>query len=289
MLLLPVRTPPEIHTMTPTKMFAVGALMLGAWAAGPVHAQAVVGTGYGAQVESSTAGNCPSFCTGSEFANQSDGAEFQQSAMASESTYGITRGSATFASGQSYLPELRAYATATVGKRASTTTFAAQLFSFTGTEARTVTLQVDLTGSVFNNASGYAYNAINAQMAVVRGTDLPWYPSFGTLIYEFVSSENRLAVGDAFIDMPGVTLAQTSLTFDLMPGDSFYVVTQMSASSQNGVADAEHTLKMNFDNPAGLLAVTAVPEMGTAWMAVAGLLVLGSVLGFGAQRRRTKA
>jgi hypothetical protein len=274
----------DLQTMSTTKILAFAALTLGALATGPVHAQAVVGTGYGTHVESSTAGNCPSFCTGSEFADASDGGEFQQSAMASESTYGITRGSVTFASGQSYLPELKAYATAAVGKRASTTAFAAQLFTFTGTDARTVTLQVDLTGSVFNNASGYANNTIGAQMAVVRGADLPWYPSFGTLIYEFVSPENRLAVGEAFINTPGVTLAQTSLTFDLMPGDSFYVVTQMSASSQNGVADAEHTLKMNFDNPAGLLAVSAVPEMGTAWMALAGLLVFG----FGAQRRRAK-
>jgi hypothetical protein len=268
--------------MAPTKFLALSALLLGALAAGPLHAQAVVGRGYGTQVSSGTAGNCPDSCTGGEFADTSDGAEFQQAAMASESTYGITRGLATFASGQSYLPELKAYATASVGKRASTTAFAVQLFAFTGTDARTVMLQVNLTGSVFNNASGYAYNMIGAKIAIVRGADIPWYPSFGTLIYEAIPAGSLLAVSEAFINTPGVGLAQTNLKFSLQPGDSFFVVTQMSATSQNGVADAEHTLKMNFDNPADLLAVSAVPEMRTTWLLLAGLLVLG----FGAQHRR---
>ncbi len=268
--------------MFSAKTLVLGALFVGLLAAGASHAQDV---GYGTYVSAGTAGNCPSFCTGGEFAGEQGGGAGLSFAAASESTYAISRGSAAFASGQSYLPELKGYAAAGLGKQGSATSFASQLFTYTGTETRSVSLQVDLTGSVFNNASGYSYNSIGAQIAVVRGPDLPWYPSFGTLIYEFVSSVDRLAVGDAFINTPGVTSAQTTLLFDLLPGETFYVVTQLNVVSQNGIADAEHTLKMNFDNAANLVAVTSVPEVSAAWMLAAGLLVLG----FGARRRRTLA
>jgi hypothetical protein len=277
--------PTKTITMHSTKTLALAALFVGTLASGPGHAQGVAGSGYGTLVSSGTAGNCPSYCTGGEFADQFDGGAGQVFASASEATYGTTHGSAAFAVGQSYLPELKAYATAEVGKRASTTSFASQLFGYSGSEARTVTLQVDLTGSVFNNASGYASNAIGAQIAVVRGPDIPWYPSFGTLIFEAIPASERLALGNAFINTPGVTLAQTSLVFDLLPGETFFVVTELRASSQNGVADASHTLTLNFDNAANLLAVTAVPEMGTGAMAGAGLLVLILL----AKRRRQSA
>jgi hypothetical protein len=268
--------------MSPKKALFASALFMGLLAAGASHAQEV---GYGTNVRTGTAGNCPSFCTGNEFASQEDGGAGLSFAVASESTYAIARGSSAFASGQSYLPELKGYAAAGLGKRGSVSSFASQLFTYTGSETRSVSLQVDLTGSVFNNASGYSFNSIGAQIAVVRGPDLQWYPSFGTLIFEGVSEENRLALGDAFINTPGVTSAQTTLLFDLQPGETFYVVTQLDVSSQNGIANAENTLKMSFDNATNLVAITSVPEVGTAWMVAAGLLVLG----WGARRRRQAA
>jgi hypothetical protein len=256
------------------KFIAISTAIVGALASGTSLAQEVELPGHGVQVSSGTAGNCPSFCTGGAFADQTNGGAGEQSASASESTYGITRGSAQFAAGQTYLPELKAYASAEVGKQASTTSFASQLFTFSGAEARAFNLQVDLTGSVFDNPTGYAYNNIGASIAVVRGASLPWYPSFGTLIYEAVSSENRLAVENAFINTPGVTSAQANLNFNLLPGESFFVVTQLTALSQNGIADAENTLKMRFDNAADVVAISAVPEAEGMWMAGAGLLAL---------------
>jgi hypothetical protein len=269
-----------------TKIFVLSAGIIGAFAANPSWAQDLPPSGYGVQVSSGTAGNCPSFCTGNEFADQTNGGEGDQSASASQSTYGTTRGSAQFAVGQTYLPELRAYASAGLGKRASTTSFASQLFTFSGAEARAFDIQVDLTGSVFNNASGYASNTILASMAVVRGSNLSWYPSFGTLIYEFVSEADRLAVKDAFINIPGVNSARTNLVFDLTPGESFYVITALTASSANGFADAENTLKMSFDNAAGVVAISAVPEAEGIWMAGAGLLALAL---WAPRRRKTAA
>jgi hypothetical protein len=269
-----------------TKIFVLSAGIIGAFAANPSWAQDTPPSGYGVQVSSETAGNCPSYCTGSEFANQTNGGEGDQSASASQSTYGITRGSAQFAVGQTYLPELRAYASAGVGKRASTTSFASQLFTFSGAEARPFDIQVDLTGSVFNNANGYASNTIQASLAVVRGSNLPWYPSFGTLIFEAVSEQDRLAVEYAYINTPGVNSARTNLRFGLTPGESFYVITALTASSANGFADAENTLKMSFDNAAGVVAISTVPEAEGVWMAGAGLLALAL---WAPRRRKTAA
>jgi hypothetical protein len=261
--------------MKSTRIFAVSVGLLGALSIGSGQALALELGGYGTFVNSGTAGNCPSFCTGSAFADQSNGDAGAEFASAVESTYGIARGSARFASDQSYLPELKAYAESAVGKRATATSFASQLFTFSGAEARNINLQVNLTGSVFENAFGYSSSGINASIAVVRGSNIPWYPSFGTLIFEAVSAEDRLALGDAFINVPGITSAQANLSFNLTPGESFFVVTQLTASSGNGVANAENTLKMNFDNAAGLVAITAVPEAEGLWMAGAGLMALG--------------
>ena len=238
------------------------------------HAIGAVEPGYGTRVNASTAGNCPSFCTGGQFANQEGGGSAQTAATASENTYGTAFGSAQFASGQAYLPELKAYAASALGKGANTSSFAAQLFSYTGTGSRHVDLAVDLTGSVSNNDVGYSSNTIGASFAVVRGGFLPWGYSFATLIFEAVNPEDVLAVGFLSLATPGVDAASGLLSFDLAEGDSFFVVGQLDTSSRNGVADASSTLKMSFDNAQNLVAVTAVPEPGAAWLAGSGLLFL---------------
>jgi hypothetical protein len=274
--------------MQVTKLASLCALVCGALSAAPSHAVEVLEVGWGTYVGSGTAGNCPSFCTGGEFANQSGGGDGQAFASASESTYATSRGSAAFAPAGSYLPLLKAYSSAGVGKRATTNSFASQLFTYTGAASITVDLAVNLTGSVQVAANGsYTSSGIDASVAVVRGASLPWFPSFGTLVYEFVSEQDRLAVDSVFINTPGVTSDSVNLLFTLMPGESFYVISQLNASSNNGVADAENTLTMAFDaaSTGFMLAASPVPELGTAWMASLGLLALV----VGAQRRRSAA
>lgn len=259
--------------MTTCKLLMSLTALGAALVAGPSQAVVVVEVGYGTHVGVSTAGNCPSFCTGDQFAYSESGAAGATASSASESTYATGRGSAELSPADAYLPVLKAYGSAALGKAAGVSSFASQLFTYSG-GATTVELTVNLTGTVGNNGGGYSFNDINADVAIVRGNTLPWYPSFATLIYEFVPSEDRMAMGS--LDIGSTT--STTLSFDLSPGDSFFVVSQLNVNSNNGFADAEHTLLMAFDanSAAGMLAATApVPELGTASMAALALLALG--------------
>jgi hypothetical protein len=252
-----------------TVLIALTAALL----AGPSWAVAVPEVGYGTHVGVVTAGNCPSFCTGNQFAFAEDGTAGATAAAASESTYATGRGSAELSPAGGYLPVLKAYGSAALGKATGVSSFASQMFTYLG-DAATIELTVNLSGTTGDNGGGYSFNNINADVAIVRGDTLPWYPSFATLIYEIVPSEDRLALGGLDIGGP----LSTTLTFELVPGDSFFVVSQLNVNSNNGFADAEHTLRMAFDanSAADMVAATApVPEPATAWMAALGLLALG--------------
>lgn len=258
----------NIHK-TSTLLFAFTAALV----TGPSWAVAVPEVGYGTHVGVFTAGNCPSFCTGDQFAFAEDGMAGATAATASESTYAMGRGSAELSAAGGYLPLLKAYGSASLGKATGVSSFASQMFTYSG-DAATIELTVNLSGTTGDNGGGYSFNNINADVAIVKGDTLPWYPHFGTLIYELVPSEDRLALGS--LDSGGPV--STTLSFDLLPGDAFFVVSQLNINSNNGFADAEHTLRMAFDAnaAANLVAATApVPEPATAWMAALGLLALG--------------
>ena len=249
-------------------------------AATPSHAMVLDLAGFGTQVSASTAGNCPSFCTGNQFATSQDGGSAVAAAATAESTYGTARGSAAFAEGNSYLPVLKAYGSSAVGRRAGVSSFASQQFSYSGA-ARTVDLKIDLTGTLVSSLSGYASNSINANIAIVMAESIPWFPSFSTLIFEAIP-QGVVAIGNVSITDPALSFATSTLSFSLNPGDSFFVVAQLDVNAQNGIANAENTLVMSFDAATaasgGLqAALTAVPELGTAWLAGLGLLALALV------------
>jgi hypothetical protein len=258
----------------------LGIALVAALGSAPSQAQTVVG--YGSWVEAQTAGNCPSYCTGNEFSSTASGGPGQLTAAAQNQVYAQAFGSVSFDPTNHLLPELKAFARAPAGKQGQTTSFAVQRYGYSGAETKFVNLIVNLSGRIALPLNGLADNRLVGSLAIVRGDTLPWDPNFATLIYERVPAADVLAqAGLAWVN-PGNGSVRTDLSFEVQTGDSFFVVASFWAIGQNGTADGSSTLKMIFEDATGLNAVSSVPELGTAWMATAGLLALA----FGARRRR---
>lgn len=261
-----------------TRQLIIATLFLGASYGIPAITNAAILNGYGTHASAGTASNCPSFCTtanGGDFQSDSAGGEFSTSAFAEESSYGLGRAQATL-SGSSYLPELKALGSSDVGKRGAGTAFGVQGFIYSG-PAKNLTLDMNLDGSITDNPVGYTSNTLGASIAILKGSSLDWFPDFATLVFEVAgSTTTQVGVVQMFLSEPGLNQSTSdSISFDVEPGDEFYVVTELNASGQNGTADAWNTLTLNFDNNSGLTPA-AVPEpTSLAVFATAIVLMLG--------------
>ena len=163
-----------------------------------------------------------------------------------------------------------------------------QGYNYTGSDATTIDLELDLHGSVGDNASsGYANNNLRADVAVFIGDSLEWYADFATLYYEFAYDMEKVKSSLFIHDGMDVHDVDT-LSFDLEPGQSFFVVASMEASSNNGYVDAWNTLNLNFDDDSDLVAASGgaapvdVPEPASLGM-------LGLALGLISFTRSKKA
>lgn len=239
-------------------------------------ANATIISGYGAYADGWTGSNCPSYCTtagGGQFVTDMNGAEFASSAAASVDSYALTQSSSQL-TGSTYLPILKVKTSAGVGVAGSAMAFGVQGFTYSGSGATTITLDINLHGSVGIDTLGpYNHNSLSASVAVMIGSELDWYPSFATLVSE-------VATGD-FVGSEGLSIGSgtdvntgTSITFDLDPGTDFYVIAAVNAFSNNGYADGWNTLTMQFDDDSGLTAASmrSVPEPSAFWLFGAGLV-----------------
>ncbi len=233
----------------------------------------IIGDSYGVSASVSTYGNCSVVCTVSsdnDSSYSSSGGVLNTSATTTESTHASGAALASL-SGLDYLPTLKVMASADEGKHASATAYAQQGFDYLGQDTTSITLNLNLHGSVGNNLSGYSSNSLQAKVGILIGNELDYYPSFGTAYYEIGLLDGNVGAGTEglVINNGNDVNVQGSISFDLEAGDSFFVISQMNASSQNGFADAWNTLSMSFTDSTGLNAtsnastINPIPEPST--------------------------
>jgi len=219
-------------------------------------------SGVGAYAAASNSDNCPSFCIGGSSQRDSSGGEGATEAEAVANSDANAHAYSGFVPG-SFLPLLRVETSADLRKKGGASAFSIQNFTNIGTETKTIELDINLHGSVSDNAGGYSYNQLRADIAIIRGTSLEWYPNFSTLAYEFgnpIQSPTSLFINTG-ID---VNVLET-ITFNVDAGESFYIVSSMDATSNNGFSDAWNTLSMSFTDGSNLQAAlqVATPQLPT--------------------------
>lgn len=259
--------------LSPTKALSAiaGSVLLSGIALS--SAQAAIISGYGATAWTSTNSNCPSYCTGPS-AYDSDGGAGQSSASSVEDTYNFARSYVSL-SGSTYLPILRVEAESDPMSNAVANAMGVQGYTYSGVDATTITLDFNLHGSVGvadTNASNR--NVLEAGVAVFIGSELEFLGGYGTMVYE-----NILPPVDSqqiFISQGTDVNQFGSINFDINPGDDFFVLGYLSASSRNGFAESWNTLTLEFEDDSYLAAadVSAVPVPAAVWLFGSGLLGL---------------
>jgi len=257
-------------------------LLLASIATSPMVSQAAIVSGYGAYASTSTASNCPSYCTtagGGDFQYDNDGGEFSITANSEENSYANARASASLASA-GYLPTLRVETSAANNRGGFAEAFAVQGFTYDGTDPFTFNLNYDFHGSVGANPTGsISRNELRADVAVLIGNDLEFYPDWATLVYEVAYNLDNAGTDSLFISSGIDVNTSGSISFDLNAGDDFYIVSSVGARSVDGFADSFNTFTMNFDDDTGLTAATvnAVPVPAAVWLFSSGLIGLVGV------------
>lgn len=229
--------------------------------------------GFGVSAGASTASDCPSFCTG-DFDFDSGGGEGAGYASATSTAHGSSRARAYYSSTDSYLPELKAFSSSSAGKGGSASAFGVQGFLYEGTESGDITIEFELDASVFDSGS-YGSESVAASIGVlgvnsIMEPDAPingpdYYSDFGTWYYENFGSQ--LGTDSLFVNTPNGSEIG-SITFDVSPGDVFFVGASLQASSRTGTADAFNTFTSTFSDSSQAFAsqltvanaVAAVPE-----------------------------
>lgn len=252
----------------------------------PFQVSAATLNGTGVETSAGSASNCPSFCTtagGGDFVSTTDGGEGVSSAASQDNTYANGRSSAEL-TGVNGTPILKAEASAGLGKRGSAFAFGSQGYTWTGSTAIDLTYTFDLTGFVSSNASGYTFNRIRANAAIAMTDSIPFFTDYGGLVFEILSGavvgEETLTIGGSTPD--STTSLTGEINFTVGAGESFFLINTLSATAQNGVADAFSTFLSGFTTSTGgsvgtnlvptiAPTVSPVPLPAAAWMLLAGM------------------
>lgn len=245
-------------------LFAAAALAL------PTSALAQFGdpnAGYGVRAGASTIESCPSFCTG-DLQSDSDGGELILSASAAEATHGTARGSGFYDGAATYLPVLKAFASANAGAGASGSAFGAQRYTYDGVGTKNIVIDFDLDAVIAQGTGNPDSRALAEVVAYRNGGE--FITDFGTLRFE--AGIDELAFDSTFLSATGAAIGQ--LSFEVEPGDVFWVAAGLSASAERGgTANAENTFTATFADATGLTA-SGVPEPASAALLALGGLAL---------------
>ena len=231
--------------------------------------QTTFADGFGVSANVSTASDCPSFCTG-DFDFDSDGGELESFAGAISTLYGESRARAYYSSDEFYLPELKAFSSSSGGRGGSASAFGVQGFAYEGTETQNITIGFVLDANVIDSGT-FGSESAGASLGVlgldffdpdqpIDGPD--YFSDFGTWYFENIGTQ--LGTDSVFVNTPD-GMDSGSVTFEVNPGDVFFVGASLSASSRTGLADASNTFTASFSDPvvASQLSIanpTAVPE-----------------------------
>ena len=165
---------------------------------------------------------------------------------------------------------------------AKASAWALQGYQFTGTgadfEPVTKTLTIDLTGSI-SNPHKSAATFISAKVWILDAFEIE---ALGGHITQFDALYDTGEVAPLY--EANVSLGHpATIALDLYNGDAFYLWAELTASAAPGaIADASHTLNLQFDSNSGLSTTTAVPLPAAVWLL--GSALLGGV----ALPRRTR-
>lgn len=242
-----------------------------------VHADSIA-----ARVDLSTISPCPSFCGGSgsvsDFA--SDGGP--GSTFASQSISNNDGNGQGFArlDGPTMLPVLGAEAFSESNSRVSTTSTGQQPYLYTGAASTNITLDFTLEGEAAAPAQLDA--RVAASVVAVRGSSLPFFTDYGTLVFEVIPLTPGLSeLGKTEVSIPVNAGPQTitgSVPITLNPGDRFFVWSSLNArGTRSGSGSALNTFGVEFSDPTGIVPV---PEPATFG------LLLGGLSAWGLRRRR---
>ncbi|MBU2871933.1 PEP-CTERM sorting domain-containing protein [Colwellia sp. E2M01] len=203
--------------------------------------------------------DCPSYCTGEYSNNEGFGVN---SSSSQENSYGTSQAIGNY-SPLTMLPDLKVYAKASDGQMAQAFAAGVQGFNYTGVGSSTYDLDFNLHGSV--SGSG-AY--LTSTIAVIIASELDWDYSIETIYYEVISRNERAGIESLAINNGMDVNKTSSISFDLLEGQSFFVYSEIIATSgsNDGIADGLNTLTMSFQDSTGLQVVgsdpstTSVPE-----------------------------
>ncbi len=137
---------------------------------------------------------------------------------------------------------------------------AVQKFTYDGSEASDFFLNFNLHGDVNSGAS----SPLRADIGVMAAEEVYFYSHYGFATNFFEGGDgDMLGYESLFLGNGMDQNASDSISFNIQPGESFFVYASMEARATNGIVDAWNTLSMNFTDSTGLTAGSFVPPTGS--------------------------
>ncbi|GAA0817871.1 hypothetical protein GCM10009111_19820 [Colwellia asteriadis] len=184
--------------------------------------------------------------------------------------------------GAGFLPTLKVMAQSSSDSYSYVRALALQKFTYHGNEASTFLLNFNLHGDV-NSSSNYL--PLRSDIGILKGNNVWFYETydFPTNFFEgglYNDTNEMLGYKTIGIENGLNQNVADSLSFDIQPGESFFVYAQVSAEIQNGFVDAWNTLTMSFADSTGLTAAssmlpnTDIPEPASALLLFSALALM---------------
>jgi len=186
-----------------------------------------------------------------------------------------------------YLPILKVKAKSSDSGRATAIASTLQKYTYSGSVATNFTLNYNLHGSKVADYNSRLYGRVG----VILGDNVAYSTSWGwgTNFYEGggLTDDNEILSVD-FLSLPdGVNqnvIGQT--TFDIQPGESFFLYSHLEAYAYNGYIDAWNTFTMSFTDSTGLTAASFTPPLSSIPEPSSFILLLSALALFSSRKAK---